>query len=518
VPFLPAPFPLARWTELARKHAAWLIALLVAVTYLPSWSGGYLVYDDDWLVEENPILRLPFAEAAAKIVFDLTHEARLRLGAEYLPVRDLSYLFDVQVLGLGAPGMRLEQVLLYIAAVLMLRAALLNTLPSRLAAELAVSCFALHPVHVESVAWIAGRKDVLALVFVAAALWAYSSRRTLAWTAVPLLLGAHFSKSMSVVAVGLLLAQDLLARRRPRWAILSTAAGAALAAAALHYLVGRSVAMLGGPFQGQRWAAFYTMGEVWLAYLRTLVWPAQLSIVYEVPRRVALGLASALGWALLAGGGVLGVLRWRKGSPVPLAAWLWLVLPLVPVSQVLLPLENVQADRYLWLSVLGLGLALPALWQLHAAGRLAVLVLLAGCFGASVWRAHAFGDGADLFAQATRATEGMRAPYLLAKTLEQRGDAAGAEAAYWLTLERPCEAPCEVARRASNNLARLLVHTGRADRAEPLLRQALERFPDDPKVHFNLVKVLERLGKRAEARELYARAQATFPHYAASVR
>jgi hypothetical protein len=225
-----------------------------------------------------------------------------------------------------------------------------------------VLVFALHPVHVESVAWIAGRKDVLALAFVAAALWAYSSRSRLAWAAVPLLIGAHFSKSMSVVAVGLLLAQDLLARRRPRWAILSAAAGMALSAAALHYFVGRSVAMLGGPFQGQRWAAFCTMGEVWLAYLRTLAWPAQRSIVYEVPRRMALGVASALGWALLVGGAVLGVLRWRKGHPVPLAVWLWLVLPLIPVSQVFLPLENVQADRYLWLSVLGLGLALPALW------------------------------------------------------------------------------------------------------------------------------------------------------------
>jgi tetratricopeptide (TPR) repeat protein len=146
------------------------------------------------------------------------------------------------------------------------------------------------------------------------------------------------------------------------------------------------------------------------------------------------------------------------------------------------------------------------------------LVLLVGCFGVSSWRAGAFGNGAELFAQATRSTEGMRAPYLLAKTLEQRGDTTGAEAAYWLTLDRLCEAPCEVARRASNNLARLLVQTGRADRAEPLLRQALQRFPDDPKMYFNLVKVLERLGKRAEALELYARAQAAFPHYSANVR
>jgi hypothetical protein len=106
VPFFSAPLPTARWTALARKHAPWLIALLVAVAYLPSLPGGYLVYYDDWLVEENPILRLPLGEAMAKILFDLTHETRLRLGAEYLPVRDLSYLSDVQVLGLGAPGMR----------------------------------------------------------------------------------------------------------------------------------------------------------------------------------------------------------------------------------------------------------------------------------------------------------------------------------------------------------------------------------------------------------------------------
>jgi tetratricopeptide (TPR) repeat protein len=189
------------------------------------------------------------------------------------------------------------------------------------------------------------------------------------------------------------------------------------------------------------------------------------------------------------------------------------VVPLAPVSQVLIPLQNVMADRYLWLSVLGLGLLLGAAWQAGRGGALAALLALGVWLAGSAWRADLFGDGAALFERETRFTRGPEAPHALAETYARRDDAAGAEAAYRLALERPCERTCEAVLGSSNGLARLLVHEGRPAEAEPILRAARARFPDDADAAFNLVKVLYRLGRVDEAQALYRECQARFPGY-----
>jgi hypothetical protein len=510
---LPSSSIAARLLRLVERRAAWFLGALVVVVYLPSVPGDFLAYDDVWLIEINPLLRMGWFDACRSIFSDLSLSTRLALGAEYLPLRDISYLLDLRGLGFAAPAMRLEQILLYAAAVLLLRSALLACLPSRITAEVASWCFALHPVHVESVAWIAGRKDVLALLFIAAALRAYEIRGKARWVVVPLLACAHFSKSMSVVAAGLLVAQDLLAQRRPRWTIVSVSATVAALSVGVHHVVGLRVGMLGGPLADSRWAAVCTMGDVWIAYLKVLVWPPGLSLVHEVPRLDALSATSLLGWLLLASGGVLGALRLWRGQSRLLGAWLWAVLPLVPVSQVLFPLQNVMADRYLWLSTLALGLGLGWLWHVHRAGAGGVAVAIGVLIAASAWRVVPFGDGALLFARETRITRGGLAPWLLGKTLERQSDLAGAEAAYRLAIERPCEVPCEPARRSSNDIARILTGAGHADRAEPILREAARRFPDDPDIHFNLVKVLYRAGKIDEARSLHEQNVARFPTY-----
>ena len=509
------PSPLAaraRAVGLVQRHAAWLLGVLVFATYLPSIPGDLLAYDDPWLVENNPVLKLSAGDALRAILFDLGLSTRLALGAEYLPVRDASYWLD-GALGFGAAAMRAEQVFLYVAAVLLLRAALLRNLRSRAAAEIASLCFALHPVHVESVAWIAGRKDVLALLFIAAALRVYEARGGWRWAAVPLLAAAHFSKSMSVIACGLLLAQDLLARRRPRWRELSACALMAGLAFALHRSVGARVSMVGGPLSGDPAAAWWTMGQVWLRYLEVLAWPPSLALMHEVPKQTSWDPVSLLGWALVVGGAALALFSLRRDRPLALGAWLWFVVPLVPVSQVIFPLQNVMADRYLWLSVLGLGLALGAAWQAGRGGALVVLLALGVWLVGSAWRADLFGDGVALFERETRLTRGPEAPHVLAETYARRGDAADAERAYRLALERPCERACEPVLLASNGLARLLVHAGRPAEAEPILRAAHARFPDDADVVFNLIKVLYRLGRVDEARALYTESNARFPGY-----
>jgi tetratricopeptide (TPR) repeat protein len=509
------PTPLAArggLVRLMKRYAGWWLSALVLVVYLPSIPGDVLVYDDTWLVENNPVLRYSAAEAVHAIFFDLGLDTRLLLGAEYLPLRDASYWIDTE-LGFGPAAMRAEQLLIYLGAVLLLRAALLVNMRSRAVAEVASLCFALHPVHVESVAWLAGRKDVLALFFVAAALRTYEASGVGRWATIPLLLGAHFSKSMSLIGGALLLGQDLLAQRRPRWGLLSASALGALLAFAVHRSVGMRVGMLGGPLSGDAWAVWGTMGHVWLRYLEALFWPPILTLTPDDVRQTSWDLGSVLGWGAIAGGLAVGVFLLRRGRPLVLTAWLWFAVPLAPVSQVLVPLQNVMADRYLWLSVLGLGLLLGAAWQASRAGAIASAAALGVWLIGSAWRASLFGDGVALFERETRVSRGALAPFLLAVTHQRRGDVPAAERAYRTALERPCGSSCDPIRQSSNALARLLVHDGRPAEAEPILRAARQRFPEAANVAFNLVKVLYRLGRVDEAEALYIESTTRFPEY-----
>ncbi|MCH2109373.1 MAG: hypothetical protein MK135_08585, partial [Polyangiaceae bacterium] len=187
-----------------------ILILLLVLVYLPSIFGGYLIYDDPVLITENVILQQPGIETLKKILFDFSYKTRLTLGAEYLPVRDLTHWVELQLFGLNAQLMRINQLFVYGVAVLLFRSALLRALGVGIVAEVAAWAFAFHPVHPESVAWLAGRKDVLALFFVALALFLYAGKGRRVLLAVPLVLSAAvFSKSMSVAAVALLPAMDL---------------------------------------------------------------------------------------------------------------------------------------------------------------------------------------------------------------------------------------------------------------------------------------------------------------------
>ena len=174
-----------------------------------------------------------------------------------------------------------------------------------------------------------------------------------------------------------------------------------------------------------------------------------------------------------------------------------------------------MADRYLWLSVLGVGLLLGAAWPMGYVSALSTIAVLGVWLVGSAWRASLFGDGVALFERETRVTRGALAPFLLANTYLRRGDVPAAERTYRLALERPCVTSCEPILKSSNALARLLVHDGRAAEAEPVLRAARQRFPDDPAASFNLVKVLYRLGRVEEAQVLFVESSARFPEYRA---
>lgn len=493
------------------------VALVIAVVaaYAPSLRGSFLNYDDPWLIEHNSILARSDSGVFASIGCDLSSETRHVLGAEYLPIRDVSVWLDIHLFGMNAHWMRAVSLAIYVAAVLFLRAALRRTFTNGALAEVATWVFALHPVHVESVAWLAGRKDVLALAFVAAALWAHAARARRAVIWVPLLLlAAHLSKAQSVTAIGLLAATDLARRSKPDYRVYAIAGVVAATALAVDISVGHTVGMMRPLAGGSRWTAAATMGPVWLRYLLSCLCPVGLSIAYDVPVRLQWDVAAAAGWALLAGWAAVGWRRWRRsGESLVLVTWLWFVVPLVPVSQVIVPIDNKMTDRYLVFSVMAAALAAGALTARGATvargtGRWVGVGLGLVLGGLTCARARLFADSASVFRDATaKTTRSLVAPYQLGRALEARGDAAGAEHAYRAVLRRGTGDE-DLARRASNNLARLEVEAGHLDAAERLLTPAFERWPNDEMTRTNFAKVLARLGRMREAQAVLSGARA----------
>ncbi len=513
------------WRRVAITH--WPLALILLTTvlvYLPSLGGPLLGYDDDWLITRNTILRDPSLGALGRIWLDLSGPTRLVLGAEYLPVRDTNLWLEAQLWGLGAGPLRLSQLALYLGAIAAFRAALRRAWPDPVAAELATALFALHPVHAESVAWIASRKDVLALLFVALALRAYGAeRRVLRWLAPMAIVAACFSKSMSVVTPALLPTLDLLARRRPDLRVLSASVVAAALCLWPHLTVGGTMQMVGAPLGGSRLTAALSMGPVWLRYLGVLLCPATLSVVHEVAALTRLTAASAAGWALLGLWAVAGAaLWWRRDRPLLLVTFLWFAAPLAPVSQIAFPLQNAMADRYAFLSVMALGIGVgagvsTAVTRLRTGWRRGAVLAATLALGApashAAERAALFADTIALFEDAMAKAPGSCVPPTqIGLHRLEHGDLPGATTALEAALIR-CAPPDETARRATTHLARAHVAAGRLVEAERVLRAGRAGWPNDPKQLANLMRVLARQGRTKEAYDLFLELQRRFPTY-----
>jgi protein O-mannosyl-transferase len=477
-----------RWLRFGPR----LLLLLTVLVYVPALGGGFLNWDDPWLLESNSALRHPSLAVLWAIWTDLSLSTRYVFGAEYLPLRDCSHLFEAWVTGIAPLPLRVVNLLLYLGVVQVVQRLMLATLRNESYALVATAAFALHPVHVESVAWIAGRKDLLAMLFAALAMQAYVRRRAhcALWTVFWFLL-AMLSKSMSVALPLCLPLFDIWMKRRPYWrAIGATLLGVALVMP-LHLYVGHLVGMTEPRPGGSVSTALATMGPVWLRYVGVLLWPPACSLVQEVPTRTVWAMVPLLGYAAIVGMGLAALWQWRKGrSEWFVALGFWLV-PLLPVSQVIAPLQNRMADRYLWWSVMALAVLLVGLlerWP-RAGGTVALLVLL---FWSAVTaqRAALFGDSALVFADATnKTTRSGIAPYQLAMALEAEGAIDRARAAYEEVWRRSVGRD-DSSRRATNNLARLEARQGKLERAEWVLRRGLRYFPEDPVMQGNLAKVL----------------------------
>ena len=478
------------WTREEVGVAALFVTVLLV--YAGSVGGGFLNYDDEWLILDNPLLEPDAPGALGTIWADLSPEARQRLGAEYLPVRDTAMWLWTRILGKWPQGLRAVQLVVYAGACVVFRAGFRACFEERWPAEVVAWSFALHPVHVESAAWLAGHKDVMALLLLGGAFWRHALGKGDARWSVPLLcVLACLSKAMSVAFVGPLLATDLWLRRRPDPVIWVGVVVGLAATMAVHVHVGQVVGMMGGPLGESRVTAMMSVGPVWLYYLRICIDASLLSVRHDLVVLDSWTPAAVLGWVVLLGWGLGGLAAWWRGRPLTLITFLWFAVPLGPVSQVLAPLQNVVADRYAWLSVAA---PLVAFAHLHdkLSGRwfesLAVAWILV-LASTTALRAPVFHDSVPLFEEAVlKTSHDPIAAYQLGKAYEAKGRDDEAIAAFELALARGgLRHPS--APRSTNNLARLLARQRRIAEAGVRLRAAILVWPDNAKLRENLARV-----------------------------
>ena len=190
-----------------------LLALITLLVYLPVSRHAFIVYDDGDYVVQNKIVRAGLTWSGVKWAFDSWH------SSNWHPLTWLSHMLDCELFGLNPGAHHLVNVLFHAANVVLLFLLLLRMTSARWPAAIVAALFAWHPLHVESVAWVAERKDVLSTFFGLFALLAYvryvrEKSRASFWMAVLLFAFALMSKPMLVTLPFVLLLLDFWPLRR----------------------------------------------------------------------------------------------------------------------------------------------------------------------------------------------------------------------------------------------------------------------------------------------------------------
>ncbi|MFN8641984.1 MAG: glycosyltransferase family 39 protein [Candidatus Binatia bacterium] len=340
----------------AALAATLLIATAIALTYHDSFAGGF-VSDDTGAILNNPLLRSLDLATVGQIFASFD-------DSNYIPLKVLSLAIDQRLWGPAPFGYHLGNLLLHVACALLVWRILLRLQLSAGAALLVTVLWALHPLQVESVAWMSERKNVLSGAFFFAAFLVYlrfaaSGRWTTYLGVLALFALALLSKMNTVVLPVLCLAYDaLVARRLGRRSLLASLPLFAAGAAVVWYnLAGNRIH--GARFHGgSAVVTWLSSATVPPRYLANALWPTDLRAFYHVPLHgspfdppVALSLLF-----LVALAGLFAWLAPRRGRE---AFWLlWAGVTLAPMLNIV-PFPALMQDRYMYLALLGV-LAAPA--------------------------------------------------------------------------------------------------------------------------------------------------------------
>jgi len=468
------------------------LGLAVFISYYPTHGNGFIdQFDDVHYVLENPAVRRGLTWEGIGWAFTTGH------AANWHPLTWVSHMVDCSLYGMNPGGHHLTNLLLHVSNTLLLLVFLSSATGAFWRSALVACLFGLHPLHVESVAWISERKDVLCTFFFLLMLIGYrryAGRPTFGrYTAVLILfvLGL-LSKPMIVTAPFVLLLLDYWPlgriRRDLRW---SHASNLLLIVEKLPLLVLSAASCLITVQVQSAWHAVAPVGVVsvvsrlanallaYVGYLGKMVWPVNLSVLYPYPAQfsaIAVVGASAIVTVLT----ILALLL-RRRAPWFIVGWLWYLGTLVPVIGLVQVGSQAMADRYTYIPGIGIGLVVS--WVVFTAarrsrlGRVALACGVAGVLTACsvlTWsQCGVWMDSESLFRHAILVTQNN---YI-----------------------------------AHNTYAVALMGRGQLDSAFAHFEEANRIRPNETRVLLNTGIVLEKMGRVDEAIDRYQHAIAVEP-------
>ncbi len=419
--------PLSAWIG----HIA--LALLVLAVFGQTVTFDFVSYDDPGYVVDRE--RIHDGLTLDNIRWAFTTLSK----ANYHPLTWLSYMADVNLFGLEPGGFHLTNVLLHLANTLLLFELHARMTGDRWRSFLVSALFGIHPLHVESVAWISERKDVLSTLFCLAAIAAYvrwvrlPKRSTWIWLHVWMLLSLLAKQTMVTLPCVLMLLDVWPLRRANHTFLHSLREKWSLFLMSLVF----SIAIVNAQVQSDAVIAtdsismsvrFGNAAVSYATYLRRMFWPMDLAFFYPHPRETLDGNIVAFSAAVLL---VMTLACWifRKRNPAMLVGWLWYLGTLFPMIGIIQVGAQAHADRYTYVPLIGLFIALawsiPEAWLIHQASRR----LLVGTCGIAL---------VALTFQAYRQTATWRDTYTMtehALVLNPRNDIAHSQLGYQLRMD-----------------------------------------------------------------------------------
>jgi tetratricopeptide (TPR) repeat protein len=483
------------------------LVLAILALYWPLTRYGFVNFDDDEYVTANPHVLHGITVSAVKWAFTTGH------ASNWHPVTWLSHMLDCQLFGAGNAGaMHLVNILFHAANSVLLFLVLRQATGSEWRSLGVAALFAFHPLHVESVAWIAERKDVLSTCFWLLAMGCYIRYAMMGryfnyWLSFLLFTIGLMAKPMLVTFPAVLLLLDFWPLQRLSKQTLSTLLieklpflAVALASSVVTFLVQKQVAIVK---LEQLSLLLRTANAItsYIGYLGKTFWPTKLVFFYPHP-------LTHPSYAVILGGLALvaitaGAWRLRHRRPYLIFGWLWYLGTLVPVIGLVQVGSQEMADRYTYVPLIGIFVGL--VWGLNdslsrltsrrvATASVATLAIVS-CAVVTSRQIGFWKDSVTLFSRTLALTsKNLVANINIGAAYMQQGQNAQALQHYLAALQiKPDNA------KAQYNLGVALASLGRTDEAVKHYRIALRIDPSYSKSLQALGDTLLKSGEISEA-------------------
>lgn len=535
-----------------------VLMMLTMAVYWPALHYGHVNLDDPSLVFDNEMVTQGLTMQSVTWAFEVSDH-------DWVPLAYLSWMLDVELWGTDATGFHLTNVMFHVANVIILFLLLKRMTNSLWRSAIVAALFAIHPLQVESVVWIAERRDVLFAFFGLLTIYAYVwYTEKPGWSRYTAIVIAYacclMSKQMFVTLPFALLLLDFWPLRRfgqvsaakltieklPLLALAAVEITILMVVVSSYSPVIQEVQELGFGFRFSHTIVSYGM------YFRAIFWPFDLAVYYPLPAHWP-AIDVALSALVLMAVTVFALWQWRA-RPYLITGWLWFLGILVPVSGIVAHNFYSHADRYTY--VPAIGIFMMFVWGIRSliekarsanavAIALGIVVLLPLAVVSRLQSRH-WENSIALWERAASVTEkNWYAHKLLARLAINEDRLADGIAHYetavrfnpneWrlrndlgatLVRARQHEKALEqftIAHEAQPdntgilaNLAGALLKTNQALRAIPHLQRTVELTPDDPAAHYRLGRVLLENGQADSSIKYLEKALELKPDYAAA--